>query len=207
MCRSLTPPNSSGNVQKHEHLLRFQASDRQGKISGVHAIVLKRLATHVVSPLTVMINESLCTRIFPEKFKVAKVIPLYKKGDNHQLSPNIPLSPVSKIFKKTVFTQVYNYFCAHKLFCESQYGFRKCHSTELAAIELVDQLSNYLDADKILVSIFLELSKAFDTLNHIFLYKNSDIMAWMAPSWTGFVPICMIDSNSLSIYDGACSDV
>ena len=46
-------------------------------------ILLKRLATHVVSPLTVMINQSLCTGIFPEKLKVAKVIPLYKKGDNH----------------------------------------------------------------------------------------------------------------------------
>ena len=122
-----------------------------------------------------MINQSLCTGIFPEKLKVAKVIPLYKKGDNHLFDNYRPislLSTVSKIFEKTVFTQVYNYFCAHELFYKSQYGFRKCHSTELAAIELVDRLSNYLDAGKVPVSVFLDLSKAFDTLNHTILIEK-----------------------------------
>ena len=122
-----------------------------------------------------MINQSLCTGIFPEKLKVAKVIPLYKKGDNHLFDNYRPislLSTVSKIFEKTVFTQVYNYFCGHKLFYESQYGFRKCHSTELAAIELVDRLSNYLDAGKVPVSVFLDLSKEFDTLNHTILIEK-----------------------------------
>ena len=58
-----------------------------------------------------MINQSLCTGIFPEKLKVAKVIPLYKKGDNHLFDNYRPislLSTVSKIFEKTVFAQVYN---------------------------------------------------------------------------------------------------
>ena len=175
----------------------------------ISSILLKRLATHVVSPLTVMINQSLCTGIFPEKLKVAKVIPLYKKGDNHLFDNYRPislLSTVSKIFEKTVFTQVYNYFCAHKLFYESQYGFRKCHSTELAAIELVDRLCNYLDAGKVPVSVFLDLSKAFDTLNHTILIEKLRYYGLNDTSLNWFHSY-LHDRLQFTKYNSVCSDV
>ena len=175
----------------------------------ISSILLKRLATHVVSPLTVMINQSLCTGIFPEKLKVAKVIPLYKKGDNHLFDNYRPislLSTVSKIFEKNVFTQVYNYFCAHKLFYESQYGFRKCHSTELAAIELVDRLCNYLDAGKVPVSVFLDLSKAFDTLNHTILIEKLRYYGLNDTSLNWFHSY-LHDRLQFTEYNSVCSDV
>ena len=175
----------------------------------ISSILLKRLATHVVSPLTVMINQSLCTGIFPEKLKVAKVIPLYKKGDNHLFHNYRPislLSTVSKIFEKTVFTQVYNYFCGHKLFNESQYGFRKCHSTELAAIELVDRLSNYLDAGKVPVSVFLDLSKEFDTLNHTILIEKLRYYGLNDTSLNWFHSY-LHDRLQFTEYNSVCSDV
>ena len=85
----------------------------------ISSILLKRLANYIVTPLTVMINQSLCTGTFPDKLKLAKVIPLYKKGDNHVFDNYRPislLSTVSKIFEKVVFIQVYDYFCANQLF-------------------------------------------------------------------------------------------
>ena len=101
--------------------------------------------------------------------------PLIKKGDiqlfgnYHSISL---LSPVSKVFEKAAYGQLYEYFSSHALFNDSQYGFQKYHSTELAALELVDQIHKEIDENKISFSVFLDLSKAFDTLDHdILLHK------------------------------------
>ena len=94
----------------------------------------------------------------------------------------------------------------HKLFYESQYGFRKGHSTELAAIELIDRLSNYLDAGKVPISVFLDLSKAFDTLNHTILIEklryyglNDTSLNWFYSYLQGRL--------QFTEYNGVCSDV
>ena len=114
-------------------------------------------------------NQSLCTGIFPDKVKIAKVIPLYKIDDNKLFGNYRPISlltSISKTFERVAFNQLYDYFSSNGLHYESQYGFRKLHSTELAALEFTDRISQEMDANKIPFSIFSDLSEAFDTLDH-----------------------------------------
>ena len=97
--------------------------------------------------------------------------PIYKgkNTDPHEFGNYRPISllqTISKIFEKLVHKQLYDYMTENKLFNNSQYGFRKNHSTEYATMELIDNTTSKLDNGLIPFSIFIDLSKAFDTLDH-----------------------------------------
>ena len=140
--------------------------------------LLKSIKCEISKPLTIIRNQSLETGIFPDALKVAKVKPLFKKGDNCCLNNYRPISllpTISKIFERVMYTQLYYYFNVNNLLSEQQYGFRSQHSTELASVKLVDfilkEMDNIRDI-KIPASIFLDLSKAFDTLNFDILLRK-----------------------------------
>lgn len=79
---------------------------------------------------------------------------------------------ISKVFERAIHSQLCNYFTESKLFFDNQYGFRTSHSTELAALELTDRLLNSMDNNQIPFAIFLDLSKAFDSINHEILLQK-----------------------------------
>ena len=131
--------------------------------------LLKDMKGIISRPLSVIINQSLCSGIFPSKLKLAKVIPLYKKEDQRIYGNYRPiplLSSISKMFENVAFKQILEYFTSNNLLLESEYGFRENHSTELAALEFIDRIKLEMDRQKIPFSIFLDLSKAFDTLRY-----------------------------------------
>ena len=110
---------------------------------GISVKLLKGLSSALINPLTLIINQSLVTGIFPKKWKIAKVLPLFKQDkytikDNYR--PISLLTSISKRFEKVVFTQFYDYFRNNDLFYDSQYRFLKDHSTEHAAMESTDKI-------------------------------------------------------------------
>ena len=107
------------------------------------------------------------TGIFPDSFKKSKITPLFKKGDQSLLLNYRPISllpTISKVFERIFFDQMYTYFNT-SLLAEQQYGFRKNHSTKYAAIKLVYHVSKEMESGKIPCALYIDLSKAFDTLS------------------------------------------
>ena len=137
--------------------------------------LIKLIKSEIIPSLTCIFNQSLHSGIFPDKIKIAKVMQIYKKGSLNDISNYRPISllpPISKIFEKLFFIQLSTYLNEHKRLHDSQYGFRKGHSTEFASIELIDRITQDLDKGKIPISIFLDLSKTFVTLDHATLVQK-----------------------------------
>ena len=142
---------------------------------GISMKIIKLISSSLIPSLTILINQSLVTGIFPHQMKLAKVLPFMKKPNVFDLGNFRPislLSSLSKILEKCVFDQVYSYFEENKLFYCSQYGYRKCHSTDYACVDRVDKIMLDLDKGETPLCFFLDLSKAFDTLNHNILLSK-----------------------------------
>ena len=126
------------NSETVEKIILELSSKNSCGSDGLSTNFLKRISKIIAAPLSVIINQSLVTGIFPDRLMIAKVIPLFKKGDDHVFDNYRPislLSSISKVVEKIVFIQVYDYFSKQNLLYDGQYGFRKIHSTELAAVE------------------------------------------------------------------------
>ena len=129
------------------------------------------MAPQIVNQLANIFNKSFLTGIVPSKLKkIAKVIPIYMTKDPALFSNYRPISllPVfSKILERLMYNRLYNFLTEHNILSMNQFGFRKNYSTFLALMNLVDNISKNIDDGNYSIGIFLDLSKAFDTIDGI----------------------------------------
>jgi len=137
--------------------------------------MLKKEKTRFAQLITPLINKSLTQGEFPEALKIAKVIPIHKKGDKTKLTNYRPISllPVlSKVFEKVINQQLTKKLDENNLIDKDQYGFRTGHGTDDAIIRFVDKLEKMQLENKHVVSVYIDVSKAFDSCNHDILIKK-----------------------------------
>ena len=137
--------------------------------------VIREIIDLIVQPLMYITNLSLSSGTVPDQMKIARVVPLFKTGD---LSLFINCRPVSflpafsKILERIVYNRLINFLNKFNILCNNQYGFRKNHSTAYALIQLYDKLSDAIDQGKVALGLFIDLCKAFDTVNHDILVSK-----------------------------------
>ena len=172
-----TPSKNQIALQPIEEYKVIQVIDRLKNksskgIDGISNNLIKTAKYVFAKPLTSIINQMLSSGIFPEQLKVSKIIPLHKANDKMFLTNYRPIAllpSISKIFEYILLEQLTSHFVENKLISPQQYDFRAKHSTELAALNLVDHLTYKLDDGIIPINIYIDLSKAFDTLIHSIL--------------------------------------
>jgi hypothetical protein len=137
-------------------------------------------------------NLSLNTGVFPDAWKEAKVVPLHKGGDlcnTNNYRPISVLPILSKLIEKAVHKHMYTFLSEHNLINKQQSGFRPLHSTETALTDMIDDWLQNMNDGKLTGVAFIDLRKAFDTVNHeILLCKLRDMgasditMNWLIPT-------------------------
>ena len=138
----------------------------------VYPPLLSSAALEIFRPLTHIIG------IFPDNLKIAKVIPIFKQGSRSSCNNYRPisvLSALSKIFERCILNQLSFYLTYEDVLVPNQYGFRSGMTTVDCLVDLIDEIKKALDEGNYAISIFLDLSKAFDTVNHYILLSKLDV--------------------------------
>ena len=148
-----------------------------GKSSDIPIHVVKASSEIIAPILSTLYNECMSDGVFPDDLKTGRITPIYKK-DNEELLENYrPVSTLAvfgKIFEKIIFNRLYSFFQSQQTIYDNQFGFRKNHSTSHALNFSVNYIESCLEKKQHVLGIFIDLSKAFDTISHDKLLSKLD---------------------------------
>jgi len=148
-------------------------------IDNIKSIFLKDGASILGKPIAKLCNLSIKLSIFPDKCKIAKLKPLFKKGSKTEPKNYRPISLlplISKVFEKVVLDQTQNFLNENKVLYNYQSGFRSSHSTAFALSYLNDKILQGFDKGLVTGMILIDLQKAFDTIDHDILLKKLSVL-------------------------------
>ena len=184
-------------------------SNKSCGMDGIGANILKLCKYQLAQPLAALINNCISSGIFPDKLKIASVIPLHKGGskeDPNNYRPISILPTLSKIFERHIANQLNKYFLKANILHDRQSGFRQHHSCQTALINLVDSWLTAVDEGNVIGTVFLDFKKAFDMVDHnillhkLKLYHFSDITIKLFESY-------LSQRTQLIKTDGVMSDM
>ena len=145
-------------------------------VDELSAGMLKDCASEISKPLHHIINLSIKTSVIPSTWTIAKILSIFKSGDSSLPENYCPISvlPVlSKILKKAVHKELMNYLETIKLLSDSQYGFRCKRSIKMASTLFCDNIRREIGNGNLVGAVYIDLSKAFDTIGHVILLNKS----------------------------------
>ena len=175
-------------VHEIDVLIRKLPNKSSHGFDNISNIMLKSLRTSITYPLCHIFNTSMIEGSFPNRMKIAEIIPLYKGKAMDKMVNYRPISlliTLSKLLEKIMYRRLYSYLESNSILYNSQYGFRSQRSCEQAITELVGYILQSKNRNEHCAGIFLDLKKAFDTLDHSILLQKLERygIRGMAHNW------------------------
>ena len=143
--------------------------------NGIPIKILHLIKSIISEPLSIIFNNSIITGKYIDKLKLALTIPIFKKGSRLLISDYRPISLLSnlnKIMEKLIFKRIYEFLEKYNCLYDLQFGFRSKHSIVHALISITESIRSALDDSKFVCGIFVDLQKAFNTVNHNILLNK-----------------------------------
>ena len=183
--------------------------------NSIPPLFLQQMLAELSKPLSIIANICFNTGIHPDKLKIAKITPIYKKGSKLltcNYRPISLLSNINKVFEKLIHSRIFAFLDSHNTFYKHQYGFRPKFSTNHTLINITESIRDALDKGNFACGVFVDFQKAFDTVNHsILLDKLSHYgvrgptLAWFKSYISNrkqFVSVLGFDSKKLTMKHG-----
>ena len=156
-------------LKEHKHSL---------DINKINMYILDISKSYIIQPLKHIFNLSINKGIFPDKMKIAIIKPIHKKKSKNNFENYRPISllpQISKILEKLIYNRLEHFINKHKLISNNQYGYQRNKNTIDAITEFYTNILNNKENNKKTNTIFLDLSKAFDMLDHNILFNKLEI--------------------------------
>ena len=180
-------------------------------IDNISSYFLKLALPFIGNSLAALFNTSIETSQFPDSWKVARVTPIFKEGDKTEKSNYRPISVlpvISRLFEKLVFDQLYQHMKENHLFSPDQSGFLRLHSTLTCLLKNTEDWYNGLDLGQLVGLVFIDLKKAFDTVDHEILCKKLQVygvqhreLSWFRSYLTCRKQFCRVNGVASDIED------
>lgn len=192
-----------------DEIVKIIASFNNNKSSDLSVRAIKHVR-HLIAPvLTNIFNKCMFSGVFPAELKIAKVIPLFKSGKRQLLSNYRPISILplfSKIFERLIHSRLSSFFDSQNTIYDNQFGFRKKHSTVHALSTAVKSITQSMNERSCSIGLFIDFSKAFDTIKHDILLKKLEHYGIRGPA-IDLLTDYLSDRYQYVSLDGSCSDL